>query len=253
MDVVEIVKIGIVMALGSIIQSSSGFGFGLFAIPLLLLLGFSLPAAVIIVVIGSALQKIYAIAALWKAVDWREVSPYMAVGIVTLPLGVLSMYSITALSQAAIKQVIGVCVLLLLLLQWRGVIKTKEKIRRFWGFLAGVFSGFFNGLANIGGPPLVLWILAHRWPNEKMRAVPIAFSLVFVPFQVGFMFIVFGSSILLTPIFKVILSTPFIFLGTWTGLKIGGTISKEHLRIYMGILLLIIAVTSIIGPYHLFH
>lgn len=246
MDIVEIIKIGIVMILGSIIQSSSGFGFGLFAIPLFLFLGFSLPEAVIIVVIGSAIQKIYAVTELWKAVDWKEVSPYIVVGLVSLPLGVFSMYSISSLSQASVKQVVGFCVFLLLILQWKGVLRPKEKIRRFWGFLAGFFSGFFNGLANIGGPPLVLWILAHRWPNEKMRAIPIVFSLVFVPFQVSFMFILFGSSILLTPMFKVALSTPFILLGTWIGLKIGGKFSKEHLRIYMGLLLLLIAVTSIL-------
>ncbi|MCK5055310.1 MAG: sulfite exporter TauE/SafE family protein [Candidatus Aminicenantes bacterium] len=249
MDIIEIVKIGIVLTAGSIIQSSSGFGFGLFAIPLLLFLGFSLPAAVMIVVIGSAIQKIFAVIALWKAVNWKELSPFMMVGLLSLPLGVYFMYSLTFLDQSSVKQVIGFCVFVLLILQWKGRLRTGEHIHRFWGYLAGFFSGFFNGLANIGGPPLVLWILAHRWSNEKMRVTPLAFSLIFVPFQLLFMFLVFGSAVLVDPVWKAALSIPFIFAGTRIGLKIGGKISKEYLRIYMGVLLFLIALVSMIGPF----
>ena len=43
MDLGEIVKIGSVLLLGGVIQSSIGFGFGLFAIPLLLFMKISLP------------------------------------------------------------------------------------------------------------------------------------------------------------------------------------------------------------------
>ena len=237
------------MILGSFIQGSSGFGFGLFAVPLLLFWGFSLPVSVIIVVIGSALQKIFAIAALWRAADWKEITPYIIAGLISLPAGVFVMYNISSLGQATVKQVIGACVFLLLILQWKGVIKAKEAIHRGWGYLAGFLSGFFNGLANIGGPPLVLWILAQDWPNKKMRVTPIAFSIIFVPFQLIFMFLAFKSSVLLNPVFKALIATPFIFLGSWAGLKVGGKISQKHLRVYMGLLLLAIALTSIIGPF----
>jgi len=249
MNIIEMIKIGSVMIVGSFIQGSSGFGFGLFAVPLLLFWGFSLPVSVIIVVIGSAIQKIFAIAALWRAANWKEISPYIIAGLVSLPAGVFVMYNISALGQISVKQIIGACVFLLLILQWKGVIKAKEAIHRGWGYLAGFFSGFFNGLANIGGPPLVLWILSQKWPNEKMRVTPIAFSLVFVPFQLLFMFLAFQSSLLLTPVFKALISTPFIFLGNWAGLKVGGKISQRHLRVYMGLLLLVIALTSMIGPF----
>ena len=248
MDIVEIIKIGSIMILGSVIQSSSGFGFGLFAVPLLLLMGFNLPETVIIVVIGSAIQKITAVTQLWQSADWKGQAPYMAVGLASLPLGIYCMYQVTFLGQAAVKQIIGAVILLLLLLQWKGVIKSSERVPAIWGYLAGFFSGLLNGLANIGGPPLVLWILAHRWSNEKMRVTPIAFSLVFVPIQVILMMVVFGST-LVQPLIKVILLTPTVLLGTWIGLKIGGKISREHLRIYMKLLLLFIAVSAVLKPF----
>jgi uncharacterized membrane protein YfcA len=248
MDFIEIAKIGTILCLGSMIQSSSGFGFGLFALPLLLFMGFALPESVIIIVIGSAMQKIAAISQLWKAADWKGQAPYMAVGLASLPLGVYCLYQVSLLSQPFIKQIIGALILVLLLLQWRGVIKSKEKVPRMWGYTAGFFSGFLNGLANIGGPPLVLWILAHQWSNEKMRVTPIAFSIVFVPFQLLFMALAFGSRFW-SPCLKAILLTPLVLLGTWIGLKIGEKISKEHLRIYMRLLLLFIAASAIIRPF----
>ncbi len=247
MSLIEIIKIGAILCLGSIVQSSSGFGFGLFAIPLFLLMGFVLPETVIIVVIASAVQKIAAVSHLWKAADWKGQAPYMATGLVSLPLGVYCLYQVSLLSQPIIKQIIGFLVLLLLMLQWQGMIKSKERVSPAWGYTAGFFSGFLNGLANIGGPPLVLWILAHRWSNEKMRVTPIAFSIVFVPAQVLFMGLAFGSR-MWWPLLKAILSTPMVLLGTWVGLKMGERISEEHLRIYMRLLLLFIAVSAIVGP-----
>jgi uncharacterized membrane protein YfcA len=247
MEPLNITKIGMIMIVGSMIQSSSGFGFGLFAVPLFLLMGFPLPETVIMVVIGSAVQKIAAISHLRKAVDWKGQAPYMATGLATLPLGVYSLYRVSLLGQPFIKQIIGSVILLLLLLQWRGVIKSREKVAPVWGYTAGFFSGFLNGLANIGGPPLVLWILAHQWSNEKMRVTPLAFSIVFVPFQLLFMALAFGSR-MWNPLLSAILLTPAVLLGTWVGLWAGGKISKEHLRIYMRLLLLLIAVSTIIRP-----
>lgn len=235
------------MILGGFIQSSAGFGYGLFVIPMLLFLGFNLPETVMIVVIGSAIQKITAVSYMRKEVKWREIFPYIGVGHLTLPIGVYLMYRVSFLEQSSVKQVIGFCIVVMLLLQWKGVIKTYKKIPGFWGYIAGAFSGLLNGFANIGGPPLVLWILAHRWSNEKMRVTALAFSLVFVPFQLVAMFFAFGSS-LVYPLVKVILLTPAVLFGTWIGLKVGERISKEQLRTYMKLLLLLIGGTSILKP-----
>lgn len=247
MDVAALAKIASVMILGCIIQGSAGFGFGLFALPILLFLDFPLPEAVMIVIVGSAMQKISAVAYLRRSVDWKEILPYMLLGLAALPLGVYLMVQVSFLDQAAIKQIIGSCIVILLLLQRQGVISARETVHRFWGYLAGFFSGLLNGLANIGGPPLVLWILAHRWTNEKMRVTALAFSLVFVPFQILLLMLAFGSPIL-QPLVKTFLVTPVILLGSWVGLKIGAKISREHLRIYMQSLLFLIALAAVIGP-----
>ena len=236
------------MILGSIIQGSSGFGFGLFAIPILLFFGIDLESAVIMVVIGSAIHKVSAINSLKEHLDWQEMAPFVFTGLAALPLGIYAMFRVSGMDQSVVKQVIGVVVLVMLGLRWKGTIRSREFVPRIWGYIAGFFSGILNGFANIGGPPLVLWILAHQWPNKKMRGTIIAFSLIYVPFQVSLMLLTFGSA-LLYPMLKIIILTPTILLGTWIGLKIGEKISKKHLEIYMQALLLFIAISSIAKPF----
>jgi uncharacterized membrane protein YfcA len=133
-------------------------------------------------------------------------------------------------------------------MQWKGVIRSSDRIPAVWGYLAGFFSGFLNGLANIGGPPLVLWVLAHRWENNRMRATPIAFSLIYVPFQIALMVMVFGDRIG-DPLLMAALLSPAVLLGTGLGLAAGRHISRAHLRTYMRILLLAIACFSILRSF----
>jgi len=247
LDIIELIKAGGILMVGSLIQSSSGFGFGLLAVPLFLLMGFPLPETVIVIVIGSAIQKVIAVGYLRRSADWRGHRRFMAVSLAALPLGVFLMYKVSFMNHNIVKQVIGGLVLFLLLLQWKGVIKAKEKVADIWGYVAGFLSGILNGLANIGGPPLVLWILAHRWSNEQMRVTPIAFSIVLVPFQLLFMLLTFGDR-LWTPLLKGLLLAPLVFLGSWVGLKIGAKISRDHLKLYMRILLFLIAGSALINP-----
>jgi uncharacterized membrane protein YfcA len=241
----EIIQIGGALILGSIIQSSSGFGFGLFVIPILLFFGFGLAPTVIMVVIGSAIQKITAVKYLKEHLNWQEMTPFIVIGLFGLPLGIFAMSRVSAMDQPVVKQVIGGLVLVMLTLQWKGSIKTREYVPKLWGYIAGFFAGVLNGFANIGGPPLVLWALAHQWSNQKMRGTIIAFSLIFVPFQLALMLVTFGSE-MFNPMLKAVVLSPMVLLGTWIGLKIGEKISQAHLRIYMQALLLFIAVASVL-------
>ncbi|MCP4216442.1 MAG: sulfite exporter TauE/SafE family protein [bacterium] len=244
MDIIEILKIGGVMMLGCLVQGSSGFGFGLFAIPLLLFFGFDLASTVTMVIIGSAIQKVTAVHYLKDELDWKAMIPFMIAGFAALPLGIYAMFKVSGMAQSPVKGIIGGLVLVMLLLRWLGSIKSRETVPKVWSYVAGFFSGLLNGFANIGGPPLVLWILAHQWSNKKMRATAIAFALIFVPIQLPLMLLAFGK-VIVTPMLNILLLTPIVLLGTWLGLKIGEKISKEHLKRYMEGLLLIIALLAI--------
>ena len=248
MSVIELLQIGAVLACGGIIQSSAGFGFGLFAVPLLLLLKIPLPQAVMMVIFGSALQKVSGISFLRDSINWRDLRPFILTGLLALPIGIYLMFQISSLQQDYIKQVIGSLILLLLLLRRRGLIRRKPIQALRWGYIAAFLSGLLNGLANIGGPPLVLWVLSHDWPNRKMRGSIFAISVIFAPFQIGLMVLVFERSILSALLIGILLS-PLVWLGSWLGLKIGERFSRRQLEMWMQIILILVAVSAFTHPF----
>lgn len=247
MEISGYIEIGTIILLGSIIQSSSGFAFGLFAIPLLLFSGLNLPEAVVFVIVGSAIQKGVGLYHLRKFMKYRDIAPYLLVGLFSLPLGVYLMFKVSLLSQSIVKQIVGLCIMALLFVRWLGRGKTDKALSAGWGYVAGFFSGLLNGFANIGGPPIVLWILNQNWSNEKIRATLFGFSLAFVPVQILLILLIFGNYIFNT-IWQAVLLSPMIFLGTWLGLKIGERIALNHLKIYMQLLLVLIALCAILKP-----
>ncbi|MEN8152704.1 MAG: sulfite exporter TauE/SafE family protein [Acidobacteriota bacterium] len=247
MEIIKLFKVGLILFSGGFIQSSSGFGFGLFALPLLLFLDIRFPEAVMIVIIGSALQKVMGVRYFRNVINWREIRPLVISGLLVLPLGIFLMQRVTAMNTPYIKLIVGILILILLILRWAGIAGKSKGVRKGWGIAAGSLSGLLNGFANIGGPPVVLWVLSHNWDNKKMRATIIALSMFFVPFQISIMLFLFGSTVLNALLYSLILS-PFVFAGSWAGLKAGDRISKQKLSVYMQVLLLIIAVSSILKP-----
>ena len=247
LDLDLIVRISLVLFLGGFIQSSAGFGFGLFALPLLLFMKLQLPEAVIMVIIGSAIQKILGIGYFRKVINLREISPLIASGLTGLPIGLYLMFRVSGMHHSSIKQVIGFLILSMLILRWSGLKNREITLKRFWTYIAGFLSGILNGFANIGGPPVVLWVLAQKWENRKMRATVISFSLFFVPFQIIIMIIMFGKVVHSPLLYSLILS-PAVLIGSWLGLKFGDKFSRKILVRYMEILLLMIALASVLRP-----
>lgn len=238
---------GLIILMAGLLQSSVGFGFSLFLVPLLLTMGHGLVETVTIAIVGSTAQRILAVRHLRKAIDWHTLVPMMITGVVALLLGLYLLYEVSFLKQGLIKRIIGGCILILLMVQWFGKFTPKESIHKSWGHLAAFFCGILSGLANIGGPPLILWMLAHRWHNEKMRVMPMAFSLVFVPFQLVILLAVFRMPAFNAGV-KAIVLTPLALLGGWAGLRVGEKFSRQQLRLIVRLLLLTVALTSIISP-----
>jgi len=232
-----------VLTLGAFMQSAAGFGFGLFAVPALLILGFPLPQAIMLTVAGSAVQKILGVIELRKSVNWRELRPLIISGLLTLPLGLWFMIRLTEAGKTTAGRVVAVLIVVLLLLRRFVVPAGHEKVAAIWGVCAGAVSGILNGLANIGGPPVVLWILSHRWGNEKMRVTVMAQSLFFVPLQAGVMLALFGTPVLHALGWGMAVS-PLVILGTRLGLRLGSRIPVSRLRTGMELLLLLMAISA---------
>lgn len=228
---------------GALVQSAAGFGFGLFAVPALLVTGFSLPQAVMLCVVGSALQKIVAMWTLRRHVPWRSLRPLIISGLATLPIGFWLMHRLTLAGRDVAGGVVAALILGLLLLRRVVAPVGRKSVHPAWGIGAGAMSGVLNGLANIGGPPVVLWSLAHQWSNPRLRVTTLAQSLFFVPFQVVVISLVFGRGALVALVWGVLMS-PLVVLGTRAGLYLGGRVPVHRLRLGMEFLLVLMAVSA---------
>ncbi|MBV8391693.1 MAG: sulfite exporter TauE/SafE family protein [Alphaproteobacteria bacterium] len=99
-------------------------------------------------------------------VDWRRIGILLAAAIVGAPLG---NYAVTRVSPEPMRWAISAIVLTavaLLASGWR----YHGPMRAAPTAVAGVISGFLNGLAGMAGPPIAFYYLAGKEPVERVRA-----------------------------------------------------------------------------------
>ncbi len=248
MSAAQLVTIGLAVLAGCVLQTTVGFGLGLLAIPLILWSGVSLPDA-----IGVSLGVLL-IQTLWSCYrhradfSWRETLPITWWRLASLPAGVGVLGLLVEGGPARTKQAVGAAVLLALVLQGAFRVRPRAQLAWPWTAAAGLSSGFLAGLVGMGGPPLVLWVLAHDWPSRKARSFLWATMLLLVPPAVAVLVWRFGWGPLGS--FGIgVACLPLIILGARLGHALGGRLSPARLRWAAFGVLTVIALTSLIGPW----
>lgn len=95
----------------------------------------------------------------------------------------------------------------------------------------------------MGGPPLVLWVMAHDWTAERTRAFLFASFMSLVPVQLALLYWTFGKDVVYGIAVGAALS-PVVFLGSLFGLRVGALIPKPLLRRLAFFLLVAIALNA---------
>ncbi|MCK4873839.1 MAG: sulfite exporter TauE/SafE family protein [Phycisphaerales bacterium] len=247
MDLDYIILIGIVLIAGSTLQSAAGFGFGMFAIPILILMGSQSYEAITIIAICSAVQTIIGAYTLRAHIHWKQAAGLTAVAVVFIPAGIWVQHQITFLDTGTIRQIFGGIILTVLTVQWLWRAEPVEHLHWKWGAAAMILCGFMAGVSGMGGPPLIMWVMAHSWSNERSRATIWAVFTGLTPLQLLFLYQRFGDPTL-TAMGTGALLTPAVLLGLLPGLWIGRRIPKPTLRRASYVILLIISLYAILQP-----
>jgi uncharacterized membrane protein YfcA len=236
-----------ILLASSVVQGAVGFAGGLFAIPLLIMLGSTMPEAVSINMVASTIQNALGAWRLRREIDYRGALRPMILRFLTLPLGVWALYLVGNTSRDLASQVVGVVILVILAVQWLFSVPPQDKLHWSWEVIAFSGGGFLLGLCGMGGPMMVLWVMAHRWPYIRAKAfLYYLFATGLIP-QAFFLWLFFGDKIFVA-LGLGLLGTPALVIGMLIGLKIG-TYLTDHVvrRITIG-LLVVIAVSSILMP-----
>ena len=157
----------------AILRGFTGFGFGLAAVPLLSL---ALPPAqtVPLVVTLQVLVGLFGLRAAVGDCDWRAVRALVPGLVIGVPIGLLVL---TSMPANPVRLAIGVIIAFSVWLIWRGVRLPRDPSLRV-GFGVGLGSGIINGLASVGGPPVVVYLLAIGHGAARMRATSMVYFML---------------------------------------------------------------------------
>ena len=238
----------LILFVASTLQSIIGFAFNLLAVPLLLWSGFSLAQAVALTSVPILVQVAMATWKLRTAVVWREVLPAAVIRYLTLPIGVSLLYWVNSFAPSEVKQIVGLMLLIILAMQRFARIVPKERLAFGWDLLAFSLSGIMLGMIAMGGPPVVLWLMAHDWSARRTRAFMAALFLLAAPVQVGLLWWKLGEVV--APAFGWGLGMiPLVVAGSLLGIRLGNRLDREKLRRAIMLFLFLTALVSLFSPW----
>jgi uncharacterized membrane protein YfcA len=154
-----------VVLVAAIVRGFAGFGAGMIYVPVAAALFGPQVAAATILLYDLPATIPFAIRLLPKA-NMREVLPLVIGGAVLTPVGA---FVLTHLDPVPIRWAVSIVILVAVALiagGWR----FRRRIGDAGTLAVGGVAGFLNGLAQVGGPPLILFWMGQSTARERMRA-----------------------------------------------------------------------------------
>ncbi len=247
LDLATFVTLGIVLSLGTFIQSASGFAAGLLIISTLVWIGYPIPEAQIALLIATVPQNIWGVWSLRDAIRPRQLF-WPAIGrLAFLPLGIAALYWMDTLPPARIKQVVGGVLLVITLAITLFRVSPRERLHPLWGWLAFPLSGFLQGLVGMGGPAMVLWVQGHDWDTRRSRGF--LFTMYLISLLPAMLMIgwTFGERVGPAAVMAILL-IPLLLVITAQGLRVGTWLGRKRLRRLTLALLIAMSLVSLLAP-----
>ena len=187
-------------------------------------------------VMAASLMEVPAVLSLLptaiRQADWRFVTPLALASLLTIPVGAVLLVS---LDPDLARQSIAVAVIIFALLLGSG-----WRYRRPPGMLAkllvGAASGFTSGLANIGGPLVVVFLVAANNAAAKVRAGIMAYFSVSTVYRIA-VYATVGLYAMPFALVAIGLCGPYL-AGIWLGTKLFARVSEKlFMRLAIGLVL----------------
>lgn len=222
-----------VIAVAYLVRGIAGFGSGLIAIPLLLLL--SLPIVLVVPLIvaldylASASQGIKN----RRAIAWRAIWPLLPFTV----LGVaLALYLFQTIDATRLRR--GLAVFIILYAVYTLLAKPPQQVHtHWWAVPAGAFGGLIGTLFGTGGPFYVIYLQLRRLDKTPFRATFATIFLIDGANRIaGYLFSGFFT---LEFLWLLIVLLPVMGLSLYLGGQIHLTFSQEVFKRAISVLLVI--------------
>jgi uncharacterized membrane protein YfcA len=201
----------------------SGFGSALIFIPLASsMIGAKLASPLLLVIDFIAAAPL--IPNGWQHADRRDVGTMLLGSIIGVPIGA---WALTQMDPLAVRWMIVALVvpmLALLMSGWRYRGTPSPTLTAG----VGAIAGFFNGVAQVGGPPIVLYWLRDTTAARIVRANIIVFFAASSVFTI-FSYLI-GGVLTASVVGLAVLTGPAFGIGLWLGSRMFGLASEETFR-----------------------
>lgn len=160
----------------------------------------------------------------WRHADRRAVGIMLLGTMIGVPIGTWALTQIDALTVRWMIVALIVPMLGLLMSGWRYRGTPTAAITA----MVGAIAGFFNGVAQVGGPPIVLYWLRDATAARVVRAnIIVFFAASSVLTTISYLI---GGVLTTAVIGLAILTGPAFGVGLWLGSHMFGLASEETFR-----------------------
>ncbi|MBR0716358.1 sulfite exporter TauE/SafE family protein [Bradyrhizobium liaoningense] len=210
---------------GAFVAGLSGFAFGLVAASLWLYVLTPLQSASLIIGFGLLVQG-YSVWKLRAALDWRRLWPFVIGAVIGVPAGVTLL---TSADPRNVRIAVGIILIAYSLYAlFRPQLKLAAAVPPAAEAAVGFFNGVLGGLTGLAGIIVTIWCNLRGLPKDVQRATfqPVAV----VVFAMAALWLGVKGSLTVETARLFVLGLPFLFAGTWLGLKLFGRIDEAVFR-----------------------
>ena len=215
----QMILIALVMLGASLIQSVTGFGFGIFAMAFLPHL-MAYTEANVLSTILSTFTSLAVVALMLKHVDWKNmISPAVGCTVSTY----LAVSFIKTQESGTLTLMLGVA--LVVLSVYFFFFAGKIRIRATWytGLAAGLLSGVMGGMFSMSGPPAVIYFMQSESGTDKYLATVSAYFVLTNIFSIATK--AAAGFVTLNVCFALAVGAVGMILGS-----IGGKLTRDKMR-----------------------
>jgi len=171
----ELALLSVIIAAAGVMRGFSGFGFSMFAVPLMALV--MAPARAVPVVLAlTFVSNLQTLRSDWHDIDRRSV---LSLVVWAIPFAMLGNWLLEALDERPLRLIIGAVTVGATLLLWRAGASPRPRPGGPATAATGMASGILHGLLAMGGPPLIMYYLRGAFSPQAARAsMTAAFTLM---------------------------------------------------------------------------
>ena len=160
----------LVIFLASFVMGLTGFGIALVAMAFLPWVMSPVTAIVVLTLYALVFSVVVAFQ-LRRDLTPRALIDLLIGTVAGTPIGV---WGLASLPVSAINRLIGLVLVLVVVLEFRGVMPS-HLVGRWWGLATGFLAGVIGGAVGTPGPPVIVYATTQGWGPRTMKANTMAF------------------------------------------------------------------------------